>query len=118
MFGDIGTAMKLFGSRDKIAAAVAKFQEKLPDITAEGEAGGGLVRVTANGRMEVLSCVLLSDVMTLTDPAALGGLIVAATNAALGQVKDKVAAETRAVAEGVGLPPEMLKQLGGLLGQG
>ncbi len=118
MLGDIGTVMKLLGSKDKIQAAMTKFQERLPDITAEGEAGGGLIRVTVNGRMEVLSCTLLRDVLTMNDPAAFGELIVAATNAALAQARAIVAAEAQAMAQGVGLPSEILKQFGGLLGQG
>ena len=36
-----------------------KFQQNLGQITAEGDAGGGVVKVRVNGRMEVLSCQLL-----------------------------------------------------------
>ena len=116
MFGDMGAILKLLGNRDKIQAEFVRFKDSLGTITAVGDSGGGLVTVTVNGRMEVLSCHLRDGAPVGGDPAALADLVVAATNAALAKARILVADEMRKVAGGLDIPPALMKQLGGLTG--
>lgn len=117
MFKDLGAMMSLLGNRGKLQEEMAKFQEAVGKITAAGEAGGGLVTVTANGKLEVVGCKLSADALKLNDPEVLEDLIVAACNQAMGKVREQLAAETNKVAAAVGIPPGMLGG-GGLPGFG
>ena len=116
MLGDFGSIMKLLGNRDKIQAEFVRFKDSLGTITADGDAGGGLVTVRVNGRMEVLSCHLRDGAPVGGDPAALADLIVSATNVALAKARVLVADEAQKVARGLDIPPALMKQLGGLPG--
>jgi len=113
MFKELGAMMSLLGNKSKIQDEVQKFQQQVGTIFAEGVAGGGLVTVKVNGRMEVLSCKLTEDAMRLNDHEMLEDLIVAASNQAFAKVREQLAAETAKMASTIGLPPQML---GGLMG--
>jgi len=116
MLADMGAMMKLLGNRAKIQAEFARFKESLGTITAEGDAGGGLVTVRVNGRMEVLECRLRDGAPVGGDPTPLANLVVAATNVALAKARILVADEMQTVARGLDLPPSLMAQLGGLPG--
>ena len=117
MFKEIGAMMKLLGNKGQIAEEMQKFQTSVGQITAEAAAGGGLVTVKVNGRLEVLSCTLSDDALKLNDREMLEDLFVAATNQALGKVREQLAAESAKMAASMGLPPGMLGG-GGLPGIG
>lgn len=108
MFKDLGAMMSLLGNKGKIQEEMAKFQQAVGQITAAGDAGGGMVSVTVNGKLEVVGCKVSADALKLNDPEMLGDLIVAASNQAMAKVRDQLAAETGKVAAAVGIPPAML----------
>lgn len=117
MIKEIGAMMKLLGNKGQIQEEMQKFQATVGQITAEANAGGGMVTVKVNGRLEVLSCTIAEDAMKLNDREMLEDLMVAATNAALNKVREQLAAESAKMASGMGLPPGMLGG-GGLPGIG
>ena len=117
MIKEIGAMMKLLGNKGQIQEEMQKFQASVGQITAEANAGGGMVTVKVNGRLEVLSCTIAEDAMKLNDREMLEDLMVAATNAALNKVREQLAAESAKMASGMGLPPGMLGG-GGLPGIG
>jgi DNA-binding YbaB/EbfC family protein len=108
MFKEIGAMMKLLGNKGQIAEEVQKFQASVGQITAEANAGGGMVTVKVNGKLEVLSCKISDDAIKLNDREMLEDLMVAATNQALNKVREQIAAESAKMAAGMGLPPGML----------
>src|SRR5258706_8979 len=81
-----------------------RIHHSLDELAAEGNAGGGMVRVRVNGRMEVLACVLSDEVLGMNDREMLEDLICAATNQALQRIRKLVAEETSKMADGLGLP--------------
>ena len=113
MFKGLGSIMSLLGNQGKLQEEMQRFQQTVGQITAEGTAGGGMVTVKANGRLEVLS-VRLSDEAAKGDREMLEDLIAAATNQALAKVREQLSAETAKVAANLGLPPGMLNGLPGL----
>jgi DNA-binding YbaB/EbfC family protein len=116
MFKEIGAMMKLLGNKGQIQEEMQKFQASVAQITAEATAGGGLVTVKVNGRLELLTCKISEDAVKLNDREMLEDLVVAAANQALGKVREQLAAESAKMAAGMGLPPGMLG--GGLPGIG
>jgi DNA-binding YbaB/EbfC family protein len=112
MFKELGQMAKLLGQLPKIKEEAEKLQQRLAQITADGDAGAGTVKVKVNGRMEVVSIELGADAMA--DRELLEDLIVAAVNQAIGKVRQAAAEETGKMAAGLGLPPGMnLPGLGG-----
>ena len=61
-----------------------------------------MVKVKANGKMELLSCALTED--ALKDRELLEDMIRAAVNQALQQARQQVAEETAKATGGLGLP--------------
>ena len=104
MFGQIGQMVSALKNLPKLKAQMDEFQKKLGEITAEGNAGGGLVTAKANGRMEILACRITEDAMKLQDREMLEDLIAAAVNQALAKVREQVAEETGKIAANLGLP--------------
>ncbi len=108
MFKELGQMMGMMKNLPKLQAAMADMQEKMGKITAEGTAGGGMVTVKANGRLEVTSCVISEQAMALNDRDVLADLIVAATNIAVGKAREEMAKASGAIAQELGMPPGAL----------
>ena len=66
---------------------VAKVQAELGNLTASAEAGGGMVKVTANGKQEITAIKLEKEVINPDDAEMLEDLIVAAANRAIANAK-------------------------------
>jgi hypothetical protein len=65
----------------KLEKAMADAKEKLVEVQVEGESGGGLVKVTMNGRCDVVKLALDPTIIDPADPAMLEDLLTAALNA-------------------------------------
>jgi len=87
----------------KMQEKMAQVQQELEAKTVVGEAGGGMVKVTANGRQQVVRIQIEKEVIDPTDPEMLEDLVVAATNKALEDAA-KMAQEEMAKVTGGMLP--------------
>lgn len=75
----LGDLMK---QMQKMQASVEKMQEELANKTVEGSAGGGMVKVVANGRQEILEIKIDPEVVNRDEVEMLEELILAAVNQA------------------------------------
>lgn len=85
---------------------IEQIKEEAGQMEVEGQAGGGLVKVVANGKQEVLKVTV--DASAAEDREMLEDLIVAATNDALRQSKEQLAQKMSALTGGLPLPPGLL----------
>jgi len=85
-------------------ANMQKAQAEIVNIEVEGVAGGGMVKVTMNGRHEVKR-VQLEPAVVSEDREMLEDLIVAATNDAVHKVEARVQEKMSGVMAGMQLPP-------------
>lgn len=106
MFGDMMRQAK------KMQQEMGKIQEESRKKIVEASAGGGMVAVTANGAMEIITIKIDREVVNPDDIEMLQDLIVAATNEALRQAQKMVGDEMSKITGGLNLPG-----LGNLLGQ-
>jgi len=99
---------KLMQQAAAMQAQVQQMQEEAVKETAEASAGGGLVRVTANGAGEVLSITISAEAIDPSDPEALCDLVLAGVNEALRSAAAKVEAKAQQMQSdllgGLGLP--------------
>jgi hypothetical protein len=102
--GQIAGMMK---NLPRIKEEMGKFEQKLAEIVATGTAGGGMVTVTANGKMHIQRCALTDEALQMNDREMLEDLIQAATNQALDKARELVQSELAKTASGLGLPPGM-----------
>ncbi len=107
IFKGLGQFANLMRDLPRIQEEMKQLHQRLGQLTAEGDAGGGMVRVRVNGRMEMVSCSLGDDVLRLNDREMLEDLIRAATNQAIERVRQQSAEETAKLAGHLGLPPGM-----------
>lgn len=86
-----GNFQNLIEHAQQLQRQLAEAQERAKRREVTGEAGGGLVKVTATGALTVTAVAL--DPITLTDVEMLQDLITAATNDALKKAKEAVEQE-------------------------
>jgi len=81
-----------------------KAQEELATKTIEASAGGGMVKVVANGSQKIESIVLEKEVVDPEDVEMLQDLILAAVNDALNKSQEMVSAEMGKLTGGLNIP--------------
>jgi DNA-binding YbaB/EbfC family protein len=86
-------------------ARMQKMQEELAALDIEGQAGGGLVAVTMNGKGEVKRVRIDPSLLKPEEAEILEDLIVAAAADAKGKVEAKMAEKMGEVTGGLPLPP-------------
>ena len=88
----------------KMQAEMQRVQNELVNITVTEEAGGGMIKATANGHKEIISVDIDPQVIKAEEKEILEDLVVAAVNKAI-QAASKLAEEELAkVTKGM-LPP-------------
>jgi DNA-binding YbaB/EbfC family protein len=117
-FKGLGTLASLLSNPQRIRDEMEQLQQRVSQITAEGDAGAGMVKVRVNGKMEVLSVALGEEALKGGDREMLEDLVRAATNQALDKARRLVAEETTKMAQGLGLPAGMSLPGMGLPGLG
>ena len=89
----------------KIQEQMGSFQEKLGAITVTGSAGGGMVEITMNGRMEILGVHILPEAAEGQDMEMLQDLVAAAFTGAAEKVREALNREMGALmGVGGGMP--------------
>src|ERR1700722_14573510 len=103
---ELGQLAGLMKNMGKLREEAQRFQTKLGELHADGSAGGDMVTVRVNGRMELMS-VKIADSAPLQDREMLEDLICSATNQALSKARELVNQEAQNMAATLGLPPGM-----------
>jgi len=81
-----------------------KMEEQMDAIEVEGNAGGGMVKITMNGHKNVLSTEISKDVMDPDDIEMLQDLVTAAVNDAIAKVDEHLKDNLGGMAGGLGIP--------------
>lgn len=81
---------------------LAKAQQELEELSVEGSAGGGVVRVTMSGKQEVTAVVI--DPEAAEDIDLLQDLVAAAVNDAFARTQELAAEKMGSVTGGMNIP--------------
>ncbi len=101
---DIKDLSGLFQQAKEMHDNMAKLQSEAANIEVEGQSGGGLVRVKANGAMDLLRIDIDPSLMTSGDKEMLEDLICAAVNDALRKSRQTLEGEMRKLTGGLNIP--------------
>jgi hypothetical protein len=97
----MGNMMK---QAQKLQSKMVKMQEELGDRTVESAAGGGMVKVVANGKQQIVSIQIEKEVVDPEDVEMLQDLIMAAINDALTKSQEMVSSEMGKLTGGMNIP--------------
>ncbi|MEA1923966.1 MAG: YbaB/EbfC family nucleoid-associated protein [Pseudomonadota bacterium] len=97
----MGNLMK---QAQQMQARMAKMQEEVGQRTIEAAAGGGMVKVVANGKQEILSIVMEPEVVDPDDIEMLQDLVLAAINQALRESQAMMTDEMSKLTGGLKIP--------------
>ena len=117
MKNPLGNMSNILKQAQAMQEQMAKIQEQAGSKTASGTAGGGIVTVTANGAMQIVSVAIDPEVVKglyrsegkdyivkSGDVDMLQDLVVAATNEALRKAKELMEGEMKALTGGMKIP--------------
>jgi DNA-binding YbaB/EbfC family protein len=102
-----GNMNKMMKQMQKMQKDMAKAQEELQELSFEGTAGGGMVKVIANGKKEITDVQINEEVIDPEDAEMLQDLVLAATNDVLKQVEDKTNETMGQFTKGLNMPGGM-----------
>jgi len=88
----------------KLQARMLEIQKEMAEKTVESAAGGGMIKVVANGRQQLVSIRIEKEVVNPEDVEMLQDLILAAVNDALTKSQEMVAAEMGKLTGGLSIP--------------
>jgi nucleoid-associated protein EbfC len=105
--GQLGDMAKIMKQAQEMQTRMADVQGRLDAIEVEGEAGAGLVRVTASAKGEVRRLAIDPTLFVPEEREVVEDLIVAAVRDAQAKAMAAAQAEMASVTEGLDLPPGM-----------
>lgn len=99
-----GNMNKMMKQVQKMQQDMMKLQEELAERKVESTAGGGAVKVVANGKNEIVSIEIKPEAVDPEDVEMLQDLITAAVNEALRQAQEMVSREMGKITGGLKIP--------------
>jgi DNA-binding YbaB/EbfC family protein len=100
-FGPLGNIMK---QAQELQERLTRVQEEAAAKTVEASAGGGMVTVVINGRLQVVTLRIEPEVMKSGDTEMLQDLVAAAVNQGIRAAQDMMAEEMKKVTGGLQIP--------------
>jgi len=95
---------KMMKQAQQLQSKMLKLQEELAEKTIETTSGGGMVKVVANGKQQVVSIQIEKEVVDPDDLEMLQDLILAAINDALIKSQEMVSGEMSKLTGGMNMP--------------
>jgi DNA-binding YbaB/EbfC family protein len=95
---------KMMKQAQQLQSKMLKLQEEMAKKTVETTSGGGMVKVVANGRQQVVSIQIEKEVVDPDDLEMLQDLILAAINDALIKSQEMVSGEMNKLTGGMNIP--------------
>jgi DNA-binding YbaB/EbfC family protein len=95
---------KMMKQVQKMQTEMARLQEELKERTVEATAGGGAVKVTVSGGLELRALTIRPDAIDPEDPEMLQDLVLAAVNEGLRKAQALVQEEMARLTGGINLP--------------
>lgn len=100
--------MDMIKNLQGMQSKMQELQNKLSTLTAEGESGGGMVKVVITAQYSVVDVKIAKEVINPEDPELLEDLVLSAFTDASNKIKAIIQTEASSIAGGFNMPPEMM----------
>jgi DNA-binding YbaB/EbfC family protein len=97
--------MKMMKQASQLQSRMQQMQEELASLEVEGQSGGGLVKITVNGKFDTRAVKIDPSLLKPEDAEMLEDLIVAAFADAKGKAETQMQAKMQEITGGLPLPP-------------
>ncbi|CAN2042255.1 putative nucleoid-associated protein YbaB [Candidatus Magnetomoraceae bacterium gMMP-15] len=97
----MGNMMK---QAQKLQNKMLKIQDELAQQSVEGSSGGGMVKVVATGKQQIISVEIEKEVVDPEDIEMLQDMVTAAVNDALNKSQEMVSQEMGKITGGLNIP--------------
>jgi len=104
---ELNDLLNMLKNPQAIQAKADELRRKTASIRATGQAGGGMVKVTLSGEMEMLECVIAPEVVDPSDPGMIADLVRAAHHNAAEKIQTAIREQLSDSMGGMSLPPGM-----------
>jgi DNA-binding YbaB/EbfC family protein len=104
MFGNLGQLASLMKNAGAIKQGMADLQERMKTARHTGEAGGGQVRATVDGRGELQNVKIEPALVQAGDVEMIEDLVCAAIRDANTRAREAAQQEMQSLTGGLGLP--------------
>lgn len=105
--GQLGDMSKMMKAAQEMQGKMAEMQERLASITVEGEAGAGMVKVTATARGDLTGLTIDPSIFRPEDKEMVEDLILAAIRDARERAEARGQEEMQSLAAEMGLPADV-----------
>ena len=105
--GGLGDMAKMMSAARDMQGKVEEFQKSLEGISVTGEAGAGLVRVTATAKGDLTGIEIDPSIFVPSEKQVVEDLILAAIRDAQDKAQARAQSEGQRLAGDMGLPPGM-----------
>ncbi len=114
MFKELSAMASMMKQAQGMSGKMQEMQDRLAELHAEGQAGGGMVVVEVNGQMQVLSCRIDPGLLQSGDRKLLEELVCSATNQALEKMREAQMNQMQQLTGGLNIPglSDMLAGMG------
>jgi len=102
---DFAELMNMIRNPQAMQARIEEMRAKTVRIQETGSAGGGMVRITLNGALDMISCEIASEAIDPKEVGLLQDLVRAAYNDASAKIKEAIQREFSESLGGLPLPP-------------
>ena len=116
--GDIASLLKnagaMKGQFEEMQARMGEMQNHLANMRIKGTAGGGMVAIEVNGKLDILGCNIDQTLIESGDKEMLEDLVTSAMNDAIHKSKEAAADAMKDVTGGLDIPgmEDMMGKLG------
>jgi nucleoid-associated protein EbfC len=101
---NISDLMKMIGDPNAMKGRVEEMKARMSSITAVGSSGGGMVKITLNGQMDMVNIEIADEVVDPSDVPMLRDLVKAAYSDAMSKLRESLNTEVSGSFGGM-LPP-------------
>ncbi|MBE6620036.1 MAG: YbaB/EbfC family nucleoid-associated protein [Ruminococcaceae bacterium] len=102
--GGAGNMQAMLRQAQKMQEDMANLQAELDEKVYDVSAGGGMVKVSINGKKEILAIDIKPDIVDPDDIETLSDILVAAVNQAITQVETTNTTEMGKITGGMNMP--------------
>jgi nucleoid-associated protein EbfC len=97
----LGNIQDVMKQAQEMQQKLALVQEELAQKSVTAESGGGMIKVTANGKQRIIKIKIEKDVINQNDSEMLEDLIVAGINKALDESTKLAQSEMQKITSGI-----------------